>query len=159
MNRPAHGVAGEIRIVQRLRGDPLSCKRRVAVHQQRQILCLAVFARAVLLGARAAYRYRINRFKMAGIRCQMDMNFLPAFRDVLTGCADVILHVARTQHAARVHILEFGKHLLSRPFRHVNDHVQPAAMAHAHDQFERAMLSGDIENLVHGRQQRRIALK
>ena len=129
------------------------------MHQQRQILCLAAFTGAVLLGASASHRHRIDRFQVAGIRRQVDMNFLSAPGDVLAGRAHVVLHVARPQYAARIHILKLGKHLLRRTPCHMNNDVEPSAMAHAHHQFHRAALAGHVQNLIHRRQQRRVAFE
>src|ERR1039458_58472 len=89
-------------------------ERGVAVHQHRQILRLAAFAGAILLGASASYGHRIHRFQVAGIRRQVDMDFLSALGDVFAGRAHVVLHVARPQYAAWIHILKFRKCLLRR---------------------------------------------
>ena len=89
----------------------------------------------------------------------MNMNLLSASRDVLAGRAHVILHVARSQYAARVHILKFREHLLGRAAGHMNDDVEPSAMAHAHDQFHRAALAGHVEDFIHKRQQGGVAFE
>ncbi len=87
------------------------------------------------------------------------MNFLSAPGDVLAGRAHVVLHVARSQYAAWIHILKFGKHLLWRTPGQMNNDVQPPAMTHAHHQFDRAALACHVQNLIHCRQQRRVAFE
>ena len=67
VDRSAHGVAGEVGIIDGLRGDTLSGKCGVAVHEQREIFCLAAFTGAVLLGPGAPHRHRIYGFEVAGI--------------------------------------------------------------------------------------------
>ena len=77
------------------------------------------------------------------------MNLATAASDVLAGCAHVILDVAAAQHAAGIDIFKSSKNFFRSAPGDVNNYVQPAAMAHAHHQFDRALLSGRIENFVH----------
>ena len=77
VDRAAHGVAREVGVIHRLSRDALSGKRRVAVHQQRKIFRLAALAGAVLLGARASHRDRIDRLEVAGIGDQVDIDLAP----------------------------------------------------------------------------------
>src|SRR5258706_13007027 len=41
----------------------------------------------------------------------------------------------------------------------MNNDAKPPPMTHAHDQFHGAMLAGDVQKLVHRRQQRRVAFE
>ena len=106
----ANRVAAQIGKVQRLRGDSLPREGRVAMHQDGQYLGLAVAAQSRLLGARTAQRDGIDGLQMAGIRDQVNPYRPPTCAGVHAGRADVILHVAAAQHAARIDILESGKH-------------------------------------------------
>ena len=83
----------------------------------------------------------------------MDVDFAAAARDVLAGRTHVIFHVARSQHAARVHVFKAGENFFGRAPRHVGHHVQAPAVAHAHHQFSRAELCACIQNFIHQRQQ------
>ena len=67
MNSAAHGVSREIGIVHGLRENSLACEGGVAMDKQRKIFFAAAFSGAILLGASAAYGYRIDCFQMAGI--------------------------------------------------------------------------------------------
>src|SRR5713101_1248541 len=87
VDRSAHRVAAQVCIIERIRRDALPSESGVAMYQLWQILRLAAFTGAGLLGASASHRYRIYRFQVAGIRYQVNMNFLAASGDVLAGCA------------------------------------------------------------------------
>ena len=86
---------------------------------------------------------------MAGIGHQVDLNLCARAGDVFAGRAHVIFHIAAAQNAPRVNILKAGKDLFGRAPGDVHNHVQAAAVAHAHDQIYRAALAGSVENLVH----------
>ena len=159
VNRAAHGVARKVGVVHGLGQNSLPGKRGIAVHQQRQIGFASAFAGAILLRPRAPNRNRIDRFQMAGIRNQVNVNFRAAARDVLPGRAHVIFHVARSQHAARIDILEAGKNFLRRTPGHMRHYVEASAMAHAHHQFSRAALRARVQNFIHQRQQRGYAFQ
>ena len=90
--------------------NALPGKGGVAVHQDGQDLGLADRAKRSLLGARAAHRDRVYGFQVAGIRYQVnatDLSVAPGLD--IAGCADVVLHVATAQDAARIDIFELGK--------------------------------------------------
>ena len=76
MDGAADGVAGKVGVVHRLGHDALPGESSVAVDEQREIFFRPPFAGAILLGARAADCYRIDGFEVAGIRHQVNMNFL-----------------------------------------------------------------------------------
>ncbi len=65
----------------------------------------------------------------------MNMNFVPAARDVLTGGPHVVFDVAGAENTARINVFEAGKNFLGISFRHVSNYIEPAAMAHAHDEL------------------------
>ena len=159
VNRSADGVATQVGKVQRLGGDSLPGKCRVAMHENRQDLDLAVAAHARLLGARAPQRHRINRFQMAGIGNHVDAHLAAAGAGEHPGRADVILHVAAAQHAARIDILEAGKNFRRRTAHDIDDDVQASAMAHRQHGLLGAMPRRGVENLVQQRNQRRVAFQ
>ena len=66
----------------------------------------------------------------------------------------MIFHVAAAEHAARIDIFKSGENFFGRALGDVDDHVEASAMAHAHDQFMRAVLAGGVENLIDQRNQR-----
>ena len=154
VNRSADRIAGKVGVIHGFGKNALSGESGVAVHEQRKIFFAAAFAGAILLGAGAADGDGIDGFQMAGIRNQMDVNFVAAARDVFAGRAHVILHVAGAENAARVDIFKSGKDFFGGTLGHVRDHVQAAAMAHAHDQFASAQTRAGVEKLVHQRNQR-----
>ena len=108
---------------------------------------------AVLLGAGAAHGHGIDGLQVAGIRDQVNVNLRPRPGHVFAGRAHVIFHVAAAQNAARIDVFKSGKNFFGRALGHLHNHVQPAAMAHAHDQFHRALLPGGVQNLIHQRDQ------
>ena len=145
MNRAADGVGLQVGQIQGFRPDALPRERGVTVHDDRPNF-IERFARAVndrsvhavarLLGARAAHRNRIDRFQVAGIRNQVNVDALAGRGAVNAGRADVIFHVARAEHAARIDVFKSGNHFMRRLARRVHHHVQSSAMAHRHDGFD-----------------------
>ena len=138
VNGAADGVAGKVGVVHGFGEDALAGEGGVAVDEQREIFFASAFAGAVLLGAGAADGDGIDGFEVAGIRDQMDVNFVAAARDVFAGRAHVIFHVAGAENAARVDVFEAGEDFVGRALGDVGHDVEAAAMAHAHDQFGRA---------------------
>ena len=67
----------------------------------------------------------------------MNVNFRARAGHVFTGRAHVIFHVAAAQNAARINVFKAGKDFFGRALGHLHDHVQPAAVAHAHYQIRR----------------------
>ncbi len=159
VHRSADVVAAQVGEVQRLRRDSLPRKGGVAVHENGQHFEFAVAPDARLLGARAAQRHRIDRLQVAGVRHQVDAH-LPAIRaGKHAGRADVILHVAAAQHAARIDILESGEDLRRRPAHDVDDDVQAAAMAHRQHRLLRAIVGRGVQDFVQQRNQRGVAFQ
>src|SRR5579872_1564382 len=154
VNRAADGVSRQVGIIHRLGENALPGKRGIAVDNQWQIFFAAAFAGAVLLGAGATDRDGIHRFKMARVRDEMDVYLAAAVSRVFAGRAHVIFHVAGAEHAARVDIFESGKDFLGRTLGHVRDHVEASAMAHAHDELDRAQTRAGIENFIDERNER-----
>src|SRR5580704_4086798 len=83
----------------------------------------------------------------------MDVNLVAAARDVLAGRAHMVFHVAGTQDAAGVDVLEAGEDLFERTFRNVSNHVEAATMAHAHHQLDGAQAGAGVENFIDQRDQ------
>src|SRR6476660_4162365 len=142
-------IAFQVGKIEGLGHDSLARECSIAVDQQRYVFLPAVFSITILFGAGASHRHRIDRFQMAGIGHQVDLNLCARASDVLAGRAHVIFHIAAAQNAPRVNILKAGRDLLGRAPGDVHNYIQAAAVAHAHDQIYRAALAGSVENLVH----------
>ena len=148
VNGATDRVAGKVGVIHGFGEDALSGECGIAVDKQREIFFASAFAGAVLFGARAADGDRIDGFEVAGIRYQMDVNLVAAARDVFAGRAHVIFHVAGAENAARVDVFESGKNFFRRPLGDVGDHVEAAAMAHPHDEFDGAEAGAGVENFI-----------
>ena len=159
VNGAAGGVAREVGVVHGLGGNALTGECGVAVDQQRQKFFAAAFAGAVLLGAGASDGDGIDRFQMAGVRDQVNVDLGAAARDVFAGCAQVILHVARAEDAARIDVFERGENFFGSAARDVQDHVQASAVTHAHNEIDGATLRGSVEDFVNQGKQRGIAFE
>ncbi len=75
------------------------------------------------------------------------------------GRADMILHVAATQHAARIDIFESAKNFHRRTVHDIDDHVQASAMTHRQHGLLGAIARRGVQNLVQQRNQRRVAFQ
>ncbi len=123
VNRAAYGVGLEVGEIERFCPNTLAGKGSVTMHDDRDDLISAARAVAGLLGARTPHGDGINRFQVAGIRNQVDANLFAGGGDIGAGRADVILHVARAKHAARVNIFKAGDDFVRGLARRVNHHV------------------------------------
>ena len=159
VDRPTNGITCEVGVIQSLGGDALSSERGIAVDEHREILRPAAVSRTVLLGTRTSNGDGIDCLQMARIGRQMDVDLGSAFGDILAGRTHVIFHVARTEHAARIHVLEFAKDLFRGALRDIDNDVQSSAMAHPHDEFDGAVFAGHVEDFVQQRQERSVAFE
>ena len=123
------------------------------MNEQGQKLVAAFCSRPILLSSRTAHGHRIHCLKMTGIRYQMNVDFCTRASHVFAGCTHVILHIATAQNAAWIHIFKPCKNLLGGTSRNLHHNVQPATVTHAHDQFDRAVLTGCFEDFIHQRNQ------
>ena len=144
---------GKVGVVHGLGEDALPGECGVAMDEERKIFFASAFAGAVLLGASAADGDGIDGFEVAGIGDQVDVNFAAAARGVFAGGSHVILHVSGAENAARIDVFESGEDFLRRPLGDMGDHVEAAAMAHAHDELDGAEPGGGIENFIDERDQ------
>src|SRR5216684_109499 len=163
VNGAADGIGLEVGEIQRFRPDALTGESRIAVHHDRDDF-IQRFRRTVdvgsaqtvagLLRTHPADGDRIDGFKMARIRNEVDADFLAAGGDVCAGSADVIFHVARAEDAARIDVLKASNHFMWRLTCRVDHYVQAAAVTHSHDGFKRAVLARGVQNGIQQRNQR-----
>src|SRR4029077_7413798 len=168
MDRAADGISSKIRKIERFGEHALPSIGRVAMHNDgpnlvedglRVIDLRALDAMAGLLGARASPRYRIDCFPVAGIGNEVNVQLLARGSGVHAGGANVILHIARAQYAARVDIFEARDHFMRRFAGDVGHNVQGAAVAHGHDRIDAAAFTRYVENGIEQRNERGVALK
>ena len=143
----ADGVALEVGEIQRFGEDALAGKGGVAVHDDRPNF-VERFARAIddgpvgsaarLLCAGATHGDGIDGFQMARVRDDVNVERFAVCRDVASGRADVIFHVAGAENAARIDIFESGDDFVRRLAGGVDHDVEAAAMAHGEYGIERA---------------------
>src|SRR5262249_10548196 len=78
----------------------------------------------------------------------MNPKLADAARLVFPGRADVILYVAASQHAARIHILEPRENIRSRFACDVHHDVESPAVAHAQHRGLRAEPGGRLQDFI-----------
>src|SRR5258708_4265087 len=91
---------------------------------------------------------------MAWIRNKMDADLFAGTRDVGARRSHVVFHVARAEDAARIDVFKTGNHFMRRLACRVNHYVQPAAVTHGHDGFDRAVLPRGVQDGIKQRNQR-----
>src|SRR5437867_4066721 len=94
MDGAARLEAGELREIESFGDDALGSKSRVAVKQHGHALGPVLIAEALLLGARAALDHRIDRFDVAGVGRERQMNGVATSAGAVAGKADVVLDIA-----------------------------------------------------------------
>ena len=168
VNGAADGISRKVGEIQRFRQNALAGKGGVAVHDDgpdfvehflRAIDLRALHAMAGLLGARAAHGHGIDSFEVAGIGNQMDVDCFAGRGGVSAGGANVILHVARAEHAAGIDIFKARDNFVRRFAGDVRHHVQAAAVAHGHDGVDAAKFARGIENGIEQRNERGVAFQ
>ena len=153
MNRAAGAVTVQLRHIQRFRHDPLPGESRIAVHEQRQNFSpmLGVAANA-LPGARFPFDHRIDRFEMARVRREPDLD-LRARSELAHGAiTEVIFHVAIAgDQIGNVVLAKLGEDDLERFPQKIRQHIEPAAMRHAHANLLDAAVRAFVQNRVENR--------
>ncbi len=160
MRGPPGRVAGEPLEVERLCDLSLSGERCVTVdqHGQRDRRVVIALARRTvrLLGTRATLHDRVDGFEVARVRRERHRDLAGARRARALG-AQVVLDVAAA--ALLVHddrldrplALELAQDHLVRPPDDVREHVQPAAVRHAHHDLVRTGVGAELDRLVEHR--------
>ena len=163
-----HGIGSKVAEIEGFRPDTLAGKGGIAVHDDRpdlvQGLARAIDPRALdavagKLGTCAAHRHGVNRLEVARIRDQVHVERFAPRGGVNAGRADVILHVACSEHAAWIDVFEPGNHVMHGLRGDVGHHVQPAAVAHGHHGIDAAKFAGGIQNGIKQGDQRRFAFE
>src|ERR1035437_5796942 len=156
--RPIAWQAGEL---ERFHHNALPGKRGVAVYEQRHDLVIDLFAGTLLAITKYALPRtshtldnRIDRFEMARVRRQLDMNLFSGSCLPYTDRPLVILDIALVRRKARMRSsLEYGED----PFRHlaglrvaddIRQDIQTAAMGHTHVDFIHAASGCPLEQLI-----------
>ena len=144
VDRAAGAVSGELGKVEQLRDRALAGEGRITVDQDGEDALAvggnAVIADHTLACAGFTFDNRVHRFKVAGICCEADADFaFRKFADALV--AEVVFYIAIARDkAVFVFRCEFVKQS-GEGFPHeIRQHVEAAAVRHAHLDFKHALL-------------------
>ena len=151
MHRAADGITRQLAQIEGLLDDALAGKRSVAMNQYQQSLLAAALVIAVLLGAHAAHRNRVDELEMAGIEAQRQMDFVALGGDPVAAVAEMILHIAAAVMALAVRVVEFSEYLLRALAQNVDEHVQAAPVRHAEDDLIDALIAGPLDGQIEQR--------
>ena len=109
MERPANRVSRKLRKIERFLNHAFARKSRVAVNEQRQAARALGVAVAVLLGARASHRDRIDKLQMTGVETKRQFDALAALGFPLVGVTEVIFDIAAARVQLGVFVFKFGE--------------------------------------------------
>src|SRR5260370_11398582 len=84
----------------------------------------------------------------------MDGDLLASAREVSARCVDMVFHIGCGEDAARIDLFKTGNHFMRRLACRVTHYVQPAAVTHGHDRFDRAVLPRGVQDGIKQRNQR-----
>ena len=152
MHRAARAVTGQLRHVERFRHNPLPRESRIAMHEQRQNFApMFRVATNALPRAGRAFHHRIDCFEMARVGRQPNLNFRTGIELPHRAITEMIFHIAIAgDEIGDVVGAEFGEDHAKRFLHEVRQHVEPAAMRHAHADFlhpdRRTSLQNAVEN-------------
>ena len=149
VKRAAGAVPLQAGQAEALRYHALAREGRVTVQEKRQNLGPALVVALVLLRAHFAKHDGIDDLKVRRVRRQREMNLI-AVELAVAGDAEMVFDVARAFHVVRVRraALELVKQRAERLAHHIREHVQPAAMRHADDDFLYAELAAALNDLL-----------
>jgi hypothetical protein len=148
VHRSAGAVTVQLRHVKRLRHDALSGKSGIAVDEQRQnfaaLFCIAADS---LPRARSSLHHRIDRFEMARVGRQTDLDFRAVLQLSHGAITEVIFYIAVARHEVRDVVSgKFREDDLQRFLQKICQDIEPAAMGHAHADFLDAVPRTTLED-------------
>ena len=172
MDRTARSVARKSRELERFHYDALTGKGGVAVEQQRENVAVNLFAcflfavaEIVLTSTGHTFDDRINRLKMARVARKLDPQLAPGLGLAYADGALMIFYVALI--GREIGMRRSLKHC-EDSLRHgtgfgiadyVRQHIETAAMGHAHVNFVHSPRGRALDKLVEHRYGRLAALK
>jgi hypothetical protein len=156
VHRAADGEAARLRHLEQFHHHALAGERGVAVHQDRQHHLAIGVAAAQLARAHAADDHRIDDFQVRGVEGEGDVHGA-ARRGHVGAEAHVVLHVAGVRSAVVLVVLELAFELVEQLARRlaerVHQHVEAAAVGHAHHHFLDALFAAATDHHVEHRDQ------
>ncbi|OIQ70238.1 hypothetical protein GALL_481510 [mine drainage metagenome] len=162
MQRTAGAIALQVRQPETFRHHTLAGEGGVAVHQERQHRNALVgrIAVLVLLGAHLAEHNRIDDFQMRRVGGQRQMDLVVVVLAIRRR-AQMIFDVAGAFDRVGIGgaALELMEQRAMRLAHHLGQHVEPATMRHADDDFLHAEIAAALDDLFQRRNQRLAAIK
>ena len=145
-------VAGQLRHVECLGDDPLPRESRVAMNKQRQnFTAMFGIVADALPCSRSAFDHGIDRFEVARVGRKPDLDFRARRKLPHRAITEMIFHVPVARDQVRdIIFAEFGEDDIERFFQKIREHIETAAVRHAHanlpDPGDWAFLQNYVEN-------------
>src|SRR6185503_13640329 len=108
-------------------------------------------AAATLAGAGAAKRDAVDKFEVAGIEAERELNFFAGCGGPFRAVAEMIFYVATAGGGFPAGIGELAENLAGAFADDVGEDVEAAAMSHAHDDFAHTLFAGFFNGEVEER--------
>ena len=129
--------------------NTLAAEGCVAMHQHRQNLFAQRICTSIHARSHRAFNHGVDDLQVRRIKSQRQVNRATACTHIRAETL-VVLHVARRQ-VFRRSVVKLGKQV-TRQFAHgVDQHIEPATVGHADDDFLHALRASRLDQLVHGR--------
>ena len=152
MDGSADAISVDVAHAQALGHQTLTGERRVTMDEDRQRRERTRRIDLVLSRAHHAQHQRVDRFEVAGVGGELDLDLVAGRAVMVTRRTQVVLHVARTLHGRRIDVaLEFLEDVLQALAHHVGQDVQTTAVRHAHHRRIQTGVRRAREDLVHDR--------
>ncbi len=138
MDRAAGRIALKLREVEDFLHDALADDRRVAVDQHGRHTLTVGIAPQPLLGTASPLDDAVDRFEVARVARQGQVDHAPVVESTRARVATVVFHIAAAiGKALGPVLLELGEDLLERLADGIVQHIESTAMGHAqHDLFD-----------------------
>ena len=149
MQRAACVVAACFGKRQSFHNHALAGKGRVAVHEQRQHMLALWVVTAVHTGAHRANNYGVDDFKVRRVGCQAQMHWRAVRSSNVGAKALMVFHITAGQVFGGC-MLEFGKQFLRHFAQQIDQHIEPATVRHADDDFLQAAFASFAHHFIHG---------
>ena len=113
-----------------------------------------VVADAILLGADAAHRDRVDVFQVAGVEAERNVQLRAVGGEPIAAGAEVIFHIAAAAVPIGIRVVELAEDIGRALAADVGQHVEPAAVGHRHHDFDHAVFGGGFKREVQQRNER-----
>ena len=155
MNGSTNAVAVDVAHRKTLVHNALTCKGRVAVHENRNDAVQQRWLYCVLFGAHHSENHAVHRLKVARVGGKFDVYRVAVRRYIRAMRPEVVLHVSASLHGIGAQVtFELLEELRIVFAHHVDEHVESTTVGHTEHSAVHAIVGRQAQDLVDHRNHR-----